>query len=406
MNRTIILIVISLLLPLRCLTQNHSTYTDRDATLIGRNIHVLPIGIRDYQNRNLSPLLSANIMNDYDSIKSIFSSDNFDLITPVVGNVTAEEVNCKISELAGKAKSNDIIIIHIIGHGKVENGNYSLVCSDRDLPGKDILRNLEYMTKKGALVIFFLNTCYSGALLADSNSSLIKGEGAIAFFASSNRNETSPEKDQDAELSKYVIESLKRIHPGAFAKSSHLLTLGTLKTFLEKNVVNPQPYIRFITKGSSETYNGQNIYAFPIIKESDVFVHEPLKPAKAFLPWAVSPNKGKGLDGVLIGVEFASLIGMVVCGPVLQSHYQNKIDNTTNPWERNDYRKKGKNAAIGFCVSTGLLVSSYLGRALHVRHQISLKNLENQRGGSQSVTLDVMPTFSPDNNGLSLVLNF
>ena len=125
------------------------------------------------------------------------------------------------------------------------------------------------------------------------------------------------------------------------------------------------------------------------------------KHPKAFSPIAVSPNKSKWLDYGLIGIESASLIGMIVCGPILQTYYKDKINNESNLSLRNDYRQKGKNAAIGFCTSTGLLVSSYLCRTIHVHNQISLEHKKQQYA-----SLIIMPAVSAESNGLSLVLNF
>ncbi|MGM9740266.1 MAG: hypothetical protein ACI3ZP_06640, partial [Candidatus Cryptobacteroides sp.] len=122
---------------------------------------------------------------------------------------------------------------------------------------------------------------------------------------------------------------------------------------------------------------------------------------KAFSPITVSPDNGRGLDYALIGVEGASLLGMLITGPVLQSYYKAKIRKDPDIFVRNEFREKGKNAAIGFCVSTGMLVSSYLIRALHVNKQMTV-DFKEQRTAS----LDIQPVFASKYNGLALVINF
>lgn len=368
------------------------------------------IGIKYKNNTNLSDLQTVADLSKY--IKNGIAKDRLfpcyknsgKVLQSLDGiNITVDSVlNC-LHNLAVEAKSTDVVILHIVGHGKCDSdGIYYFLCSDGgELEGGKILDYIKKITSSGTLVIIFLDTCNSGALFEENenDSFLSDDKGGIAFFASSQRNQSSRETGQSTKFTKTILETFEKGEPlavGALAKTIY-------KAFEKVDSTKQKPDTLFLP--NRRTLEGYKIQDYPIIRERYT-KSKPINNNKAFLPWTISPKNGKGLDYTLIGVECASFIGMVVCGPVLQSKYQNKIDNSTNPWERNDYRKKGKNAAIGFCVSTGLLVSSYLGRALHVRHQISLKNMENQRGGTQSVTLDVLPTFSPDNNGLSLVLNF
>ena len=92
---------------------------------------------------------------------------------------------------------------------------------------------------------------------------------------------------------------------------------------------------------------------------------------------------------------------MILCGPILQTYYKNKISKEKNIFSRNEYKRKGKKASIGFCVSSGLLISSYIARALHVHYHLSIRHKERQ-----FATLDMTPAFSREYNGFTLVLNF
>lgn len=253
--------------PLVCFSQEGNRYYDNGSTLQGRKISVLAIGVRDYSNRGKSDLMSANILNKYEQVE-IQNNLKYELLPPLIGTVGARSVSKQLSDLTGKKDlSNQVVIIHIVGHGKIENGKYLLMCSDEDVSGDVIVKRIQYMANQGALVLLFLNTCYSGALLDKYTSSLVTGEGAIAFFGSSPRHETSPELDQKAELSNYILEVFEDLHPGAYGRKTGLLTLGSLESFIQANVNKPTPFVEFFTKENSEEYKGYNIYGYPIMSK-------------------------------------------------------------------------------------------------------------------------------------------
>ncbi len=253
--------------PFVCFSQERTGYYDNGDLLQKRNISVLAIGIRDYGNRGKGRLMSANILNDYnDSI--IQNNLNYEFLPPLIGTVTANSVSQQLADLTGRHDlANQVVIIHIIGHGKVENGKYLLMCSDDDIPGDDIVDCLKYIANQGALVVLFLNTCYSGALLDKYTPSIITGDGAIAFFGSSSRQDTTPELDQKTELSKYILEVFKNMHPGAYESRTDVLSLGSLEDFIKTNVKKPTPFIEFFTKEDGEEYKGYNIYGYPIMSK-------------------------------------------------------------------------------------------------------------------------------------------
>lgn len=334
---------------------------------------------------------------------------------PLCDYLKADDVKKCLLELEKDARPSDIIILHILSHGKYDetsskNNKFVLICNGDSLNGDEICEPIKRMANSGSLVIFFLDACNSEGLFDGKGDQYvdIKNGGAIAFFASSEYNKNSIQIGDTTAFTQTILRTLDKKD----------LTLESITEALNntfKDNSSHKPQIKYIPE--NYYYHGVKINKFPLIQippinpkgSRDINNDKQAQPirlinkSKALLPWTISPENGKGLDYTLFGVECASLIGMIVFSPLIQPNYQDKIDNATNPWDRNDYRKKGKNAAIGFCASAGIFAASYLWRTIHVHKQIVLYN-EKKKG--QAVTLDIMPNISSESNGLSLVLNF
>ena len=248
-----------------------------------KSIHVVPIGIisyRDY-NRNheeeqLSDLNSALDLNEYDSsIDSILSKSyenvSYYKLGKESGAVKASEVDSLLNKLMKEVKESDIVLIHILAHGKLDDeGKYHLVCSDETLSGVNIRDKLIKMANaKNALVVLFLNTCNSGALF-DNEFRLTKG--AIAFFASSAKNENSYQtENQETEFTKRILRELTM---EGITKAPDLITLETIENVLtNKPLIKPSPVIDFFPKNSS--FKGYNIKKYPLLKAIKVTPPKP-----------------------------------------------------------------------------------------------------------------------------------
>lgn len=375
------------------------------------NVRLLTIGIGSFDDPNFDNLSSISSLNKFKKV-----SDNYLRLSyrhhpsPTIlnkSNVKTNEVREALADLVKTASQSDVIIISIISHGEVKNGEYYLVCSNTDsrdygstaVSGTEIRSFLEQMANKGALVLVFLDTCHAAALFENSTFSPTSN-GSIVFYASSLSNQAAKEIFQQCRFTEAVMSIFLNENKHSFNENGYVTVKSidaqikaALGAITEEN--KQQPYYRIFS-------NNENLGDYPIIKEKE-YKEAPSIWAKPypFSPIAVSPRKGKALDYCLIGLEGASLVGMVLSGPILQSYYNKKIKEETNVFARNDYREKGKNAAVGFCISTGLLISSYVFRTIHVRKQFIQDHRERQ-----FATIDLSPIVSTEYNGLALVLNF
>lgn len=369
-------------------------------------VRVLTIGIGKFSDTHFGELKSYSMLNDYKKItKDCLGLSYREHPKPVLLNgpsISAADVRKELSSYASLATASDLIIISILSHGVVENDEYYLVCSDTNsedyaktaVSGKEIRTYLEQMAEIGAIVIVFIDTCHAAALFEKSNYSP-QSHGAIAYYASSKSDQAAKEIYQKCKFTDTILRILQYENKEACDETG-FVTMGSLEAHIKAGLqsISTQYKQDPVTKYFSN-YDDDNFRLYPII------MPPPKIWPNAFSPIAVSPNNGRGWDYALIGVEGVSLLGMVVTGPVLQPYFKAKIRDEEDVVMRNEYREKGKNAAIGFCVSTGMLVSSYLIRALHVNKQMTV-DFKEQR----TALLEIQPVFSSNYNGLALVLNF
>lgn len=364
---------------------------------------VLTIGIDTFRDREFHELKSYSKLDQYKKIsKDCLGLSYRENPKPVLLNkpeVNADEVRNALCDYARQSKASDVIIIHILSHGVVENDEYYLVCSDTDsedyantaISGEEIRGYLERMANKGAIVIVFIDTCHAAALFEKSTFSPKSNNGAIAYYASSPSDTTANEASRFTTTILDILQYKKEAY-----NEYGFVTMGSLAAHIEATLTS-----NTVKKKQDPVTKYFSNYDDDIFCDYPIIMAPPKIWPKAFSPITVSPDNGRGLDYALIGVEGASLLGMLITGPVLQSYYKAKIRKDPDIFVRNEFREKGKNAAIGFCVSTGMLVSSYLIRALHVNKQMTV-DFKEQRTAS----LDIQPVFASKYNGLALVINF
>lgn len=376
-------------------------------------VHLLTIGIKNFKDKKFDTLHSASALDRYGIVsKNVLPLSYEKHPEPIfltASNVNVSDVRDAFVKLKKEVSMSDIIIISILSHGVIDkdDGEYYLICSDTDsrdyastaIPGSEIRAFLEYMANNGAAVIVFIDTCHAAALFDKTNFSL-NSNGLIAYYASSSSNQNAKEIYHKCRFTEVILDVFQNKNQNAFneygfvtLKSLEAQIKASLSSITEQN--QQTPVFAYFT-------NNDHVDEFCIIKKNEFIEYGSIwQNPSPFSPFAVSPNKGRGLDYLLIGVEGVSLAGMILCGPILQTYYKNKISKEKNIFSRNEYKRKGKKASIGFCVSSGLLISSYIARALHVHYHLSIRHKERQ-----FATLDMTPAFSGEYNGFTLVLNF
>ena len=190
--------------------------------------------------------------------------DSGKVLRPLYGiELTIDSIlNC-LQNLVNEAKGTDVVILHIVGHGKCDNeGNYYLLCSDgKGLERNDILNHIKKMASNGAIVVIFLDTCNSGALFeANENDDFLEDKGGIAFFASSQRDQLSRETKSSTKFTKTILKS--------FEKRGQL-TVGELsKKIYEafENVDSTQQKPDTLFLPQRRTIEGYRIQDYPIIR--------------------------------------------------------------------------------------------------------------------------------------------
>ena len=265
-----------LLLPITGLAQpKDGVIKAEDPKLDTKTIRVLPISIISYSeynkkyNENLPELNSGADLSGYNTINAILDK-SYDRVIPYNlgqdgGIIKADSVTRQLNTLMNDVNEKEVVLIHILAHGKIINGQYHLVCSDETLSEIIIREKFLKMAQKGALVIIFLNTCHSGALFEEKGYYDMGNKGgAIVFFASSDYNEKSHETTiQETDFTKRITSALS-LNEGVL-NDPGVITFGNLKDFLEKNC-KPKPIIHFLPK----QYKKWDLGLYPIMKVVDI----------------------------------------------------------------------------------------------------------------------------------------
>lgn len=385
-----------------------------DISFDKKSVYLLAIGIKDFNEKSIKSLHSVDTIKyrkSFDTISKDYlrlSYENHPVPFLLNNYVEKKTIIETLKSLSDSVDESSVVIISALSHGVIDetSGDYYFICSDTQsndyaktaISGKDLRSYFEKMANKGAIVLVFWDTCYSGALF-DNCDFTPKSNGAIIYFASSQKNQISKQIENRCKFTETLIDCFLNNNKSIF--SHGVATIGSFKGFLPEGVKREVDTLtqKPISKSFS---NDPNIDEIPIIKEKKLIPWGAIwKHPEVFSPTKVSPNTSKWIDYGLIGIGGLSLAGMIICGPILQTYYKDKISKETNAFKRNEYRRYGKNASIGFCVCSGLLVSSYIARTMHVHHQLSLEHRERQ-----FVKLDITPVVSTDYNGFAFVFNF
>jgi len=376
------------------------------------NVRLFTVGIGKFKDREFEDLNAVSIMNRFrevseDYLRLSYKSQS----SPTYLNrqiVTVKEVREALRKLTDETSESDFVIVSILSHGEEKNGEYYLICSDTDsgnysgtaISGTELRSYFETMANKGAVVIVFLDTCHAAALFENRSYSPRSASGGIAYYASSRSDQAAKEINRNCRFTETVLDIFLNRNKQAFNEHDYVV-IKSIAGEISHSLGNVTS-INLQEPVSKWFSNLDSFEDYPIIinkyyKDFSIWDH----PA-VFSPLSVSPSVERTFDYVLIGVEGASLLGMVVCGPILQETLKHRIAVSDDPFERNNYRKTGKSAAIGFCVSAGLFLSSYAVKTIHVAKQYEIDDRNTQYAAS----IGLSPVMSPYYNGVSLVLKF
>ena len=386
-------------------SQNVSQQPD---SLQKKNVRILTIGIGDFDG--YAKLESCKILADFKYAKYILKNkinyDNFEHIN-LMGKVKAEDVCIALDSLEKKVSVTDLVIIPILSHGEFYDKEYYLICSDTKndslqnsaIPGSDLRRYFESMANKGAAVLVFLDTCHAATIFEGIEFTPESDHGLIAYYAASKSEESGKEIMGQTRFSKTISEIFNNAAPKSNLRE--FVTLNNIEKTIEEglnqeNQGERQTLVpRYYKK---DTTNVKNFNIFHVPEKYNIFEHP-----EVFSPFAVSKEK-KGVDYSLITLEAASALSFLCCG-LVQEQCKSKINSSIGDIETsNSYKVKGKNAAIGCCISAAVFAASYGAKVFHVYHQ-NKKSIEG-RNGKQSKSLSVAPSVFPDYNGLALVYKF
>ncbi len=140
------------------------------------SLYVLSIGINKYQNTDINTLVNA--VNDAEGINSLLQTQHnrFKEVIPTLltdEKATRKSIEDNLKNISTKAKSNDVVVIYIAGHGIVIDGHYYFLPYElkntvsneiqanalSDVTLSDLISN--FSTPRVAILI---DSCYSGSL--------------------------------------------------------------------------------------------------------------------------------------------------------------------------------------------------------------------------------------------------
>ena len=273
------------------------------------NVHLLTIGIGGFEDSRFENLNSASTLNKFKKVSENYLRLSYRQHPSATflnkKNVNTHEIREAFENLVNISSQSDVIIISILSHGEVIDGEYYLICSNTDsrnykttaISGAEIRSFLEQMANRGALVLLFLDTCHAAALFEKVSFSPTSN-GSIAFFASSMSYQEAKEIYQKCRFTETILDIFLNENKHAFnedgfvtIKSLDAQIKAALGAITKEN--QQQPYYKEFT-------NHSNLGDYPIIKEKEFIPYGTIwKNPSPFSPIAVSPNNGKTLHSSL-----------------------------------------------------------------------------------------------------------
>lgn len=237
-----------------------------------KRLRILTIGIGNFDDKNyFEYLASYSNLSKYKKIaERHLKSDYRECIVDkgLSGYVGKGDVVAKLKDFTNSVHSSDIILIPILSHGAVDENKYYLICSDTKyedyqhtaLPCEELLYYFKKMADTGAVVVVFLETCNSGAIVNDFDYTP-KNNGMLTIYSSSRAIETSKQIQLNTYFTSSIQNTLKSENKDAFPNG--YLTLGSLYNQVWSSVKNqPKDW-----EQKPEFFSYPDIRDYPIISK-------------------------------------------------------------------------------------------------------------------------------------------
>ena len=230
---------------------------DREASVRqSATLHILAIGLNDYQDPNLGDLNYAE-QDARAVIKAIKSKHkdtfaNIDAQLLVGRDVTSAQISEKINNLADKAASTDMAVIFFAGHGLVdERDRYYLSTydlTDASTPRRGgysastFIEDISYINCK---LLVFIDACYSGKLLEgyrgtvsseDFFREMNKTTNGTCIYTSSNKDVKSKESSRFGHgvFTQALIESFE--FENSDVDMNNRISVTEVRNYLERRI--------------------------------------------------------------------------------------------------------------------------------------------------------------------------
>ena len=237
------------------------TYKNPNREIKVRNLHVLAIGVADY---NADELDLAYAKNDVNQLVGALSAQQGKLFsevrTKVLSDKDATKTNIEeaIREIKGKAAKEDLVLIYFAGHGEEMDGSFYLKPSDvkasRSELGATAIDNrwvLEEISRYNASTLYFLDASYplkaEAVDVGQANmdqvttdfENVVTSDDDIRIFMSSTSAKQSARVKDDAASSLYLTALLEGLQGKAdeAGNKNGLVTVEELGAYVSDRVL-------------------------------------------------------------------------------------------------------------------------------------------------------------------------
>ena len=217
------------------------------------DLYVLAVGVSKYKDESLDLAYSDKDAEDFVRIMKAQEGRRYGHVYPrdlPDNRATREEIRKGLSWLENKSRSQDVAMLFLSGHGRNDAGeHYHYLPYDTDQSDLEFttIQDFEiegYLDKVPAMVIAFLDTCFSGGLHAKGSTQpdvdtlankLSSPERGVVVFASSTGRQSSQEKPEwkNGAFTKALVEAFKG---GADYEHDGTISVVALERYLEERV--------------------------------------------------------------------------------------------------------------------------------------------------------------------------
>lgn len=200
-----------------------------------QKLYVVSVGICDYKDSQVTDLHFTEA--DVASFNKVVKKHTNDVYTLLGSNATHSNVYSYISQVFGKATSNDVVMFFFSGHG-YPGGFCCYDMSDNGggLSYSEIASLFRQCKAKRKIV--FADACFSGGLRRgkkQSDAANVVRNSDVMFFLSSRTNETSQEMmaGPNGQFTRFLVRGLGG---GADKNRDRIITAKELYDFVHEGV--------------------------------------------------------------------------------------------------------------------------------------------------------------------------